>query len=264
MLRRYAWLAGFLIAPAAAVDLKPETAEAFARYVARAEARIETDVDRGDGFLFAAAPELRATLRRGYVLTNPRTPRGGLRVKDGLIHHWAGAAFLPGSTVPRVLALVQDYERHKQYYRPDVVDAHILSHHGDDFKVSMRLLKKKSLVTVVLDTDHEIRYHRLSDTRWWSRSRTTRIVEVENAGSRSERRLPPDTGHGYLWRLNTYWTFQERDGGTYVECEAISLTRDIPRALRLLIAPIVRDLPVESLTNTLSRTKAAAAAGERK
>jgi hypothetical protein len=137
-----------------------------------------------------------------------------------------------------------------------VVDSRLLSHQGNDFRVRLRLLKRKVL-TVVLDTEHDIRYHRRDENRWWSRSRSTRIAEVENPGKPDERILRPGTGGGYLWSLNTYWTFQERDGGVYVECEAISLTRDVPRGLAWLIDPIIRSLPRESLVNTLRSTRAA-------
>jgi hypothetical protein len=57
--------------------------------------------------------------------------------------------------------------------------------------------------------------------------------------------------------LNSDWRFEERDGGTWVECEAISLTRDIPTGLGWIVQPIIRDLPKESLLNTLRSTRAA-------
>jgi hypothetical protein len=88
-------------------------------------------------------------------------------------------------------------------------------------------------------------------------SKSIRIDEVENPGKPNEHALPPGTGQGFLWKLDTYWRFEERDGGTWVECEAISLTRDIPTGLNWLIHPIIRDLPKESLQNTLSQTRAA-------
>jgi hypothetical protein len=112
-------------------------------------------------------------------------------------------------------------------------------------------------MTVVLDTDHEVHYRSLDRVRWVCRSCTTRISEVEHAGSPKERVLPPDTGHGFLWRLHSYWRFQERDGGVYVECRAISLTRDVPLGLGWIIEPIVQKLPKESLINTLVATRQA-------
>jgi hypothetical protein len=63
--------------------------------------------------------------------------------------------------------------------------------------------------------------------------------------------------HGFLWRLYSYWRFEERDNGVYVECQAISLTRNIPTGLGWLIEPIIRNLPRESLANTLTATKGA-------
>ena len=71
--------------------------------------------------------------------------------------------------------------------------------------------------------------------------------------------LPPATGYGFLWRLYSYWRFQERDGGTWMECEAISLTRDIPTGLGWIVEPVIRNLPKESLENTLRETAAALA-----
>ena len=69
--------------------------------------------------------------------------------------------------------------------------------------------------------------------------------------------LPAGDDHGFLWRLDSYWRFAERDGGVYMECEAVSLTRDIPAGLGWLIAPIIRQLPQESLVNTLRKTREA-------
>jgi len=66
---------------------------------------------------------------------------------------------------------------------------------------------------------------------------------------------PPDSGYGFLWRLYSYWRFQERDGGMYIECRAISLTRDIPATLGWIIEPMVRTLPRESLIATLKATR---------
>jgi hypothetical protein len=74
-----------------------------------------------------------------------------------------------------------------------------------------------------------------------------------------EREKPAGRDSGYLWRLNTYWRFLERDGGTYVQCESISLTRGIPLGLAWLIGPFVNSIPRESLEFTLDTTRRALA-----
>jgi hypothetical protein len=150
--------------------------------------------------------------------------------------------------------MVQDYGRDKVSFKPEVLNSKILSHNGDDFKVYMRLLKKKVL-TVVLNTEHDVHYTRIGDTRCYSRSRTTRVDEVESPGGRDERERPPGNDHGFLWRLNSYWRFEQRGGGTYVECEAISLSRSVPLGLGWLVNPIIRTLPRDSLANTMRCTR---------
>ena len=134
---------------------------------------------------------------------------------------------MPGATVARTLACIQDYDNHKKLYRPEVIDSKLIARHGDDFQIYLRVLKKK-IITVVLDTDHDVHYFHAGGARWGCRSYTTRTAEVDDAGKPNEKIQPPDAGYGFLWRLNTYWRFEERDGGVFAECRAISLTRDIP------------------------------------
>jgi hypothetical protein len=255
-----AWIAAALAHCAAAAELKRDTAAAFDRYVRQAETRIQSDAANGEGYLFATTPERRAGLRNGAVLIEPRIPRGELSIPSGLVHDWMGAVFIRGASMGEVLALLQNYDRHRQFYRPEVIDSRVLARDGNDFRVHLRLLKKKVL-TVVLDTEHNVHYERVNDKRWWSWSRSSRIQEIQNPGTASEKALGPENGHGFLWRLNSYWTMHEADGGTYVECEAISLTRDVPAAVRWLVEPIIRSLPRDSLSNTLGSTRTAVLGG---
>ncbi len=176
----------------------------------------------------------------------------------GLIHDWVGSVFIPGATVEQTLLLVEDYNRHKEIFKPEVLDSRVLSHEDNHFHIFLRLLKKK-VITVQLNTEHDVQYTQLAPKRWRSISRSTRIAEVDNPGKPGEREKPPGTGQGFLWRLNSYWRFEERDGGTWVECQAISLSRDVPTGLGWIIEPIIRNLPKESLENTLRSTRTALA-----
>jgi hypothetical protein len=250
---RLVFLGAALASCAGGEELRPETEKAFERYVRVAEARIEARVRREGGFLFATMPERRASLRANRIITEPVGQRER-PVPGGLIHDWAGGVFIRGVSLETVLQFVQAYDRHKEFYRREVIDSRLLEREENEFRIALRLVKRK-VRTVVFDTEHVVRYERLNDSGWWSRSRSTRIAQVQNAGTAGERILPPDTGDGYLWRLNSYWTFHERDGGVYLECEAISLSRDVPRTLALVIGPIVRDLPKDSLVNALSATR---------
>jgi hypothetical protein len=92
-----------------------------------------------------------------------------------------------------------------------------------------------------------------------SRVYSTRIAQVEDPDTSEERELPVGNDGGYLWRLYTYWRFLERDGGTYIQCESISLTRDIPLGLGFIVGPFVTSIPRESLEFTLTTTRKALA-----
>lgn len=251
------WLFAGLVAgqsPAATAELQPATVQAFDSYIRAAEAAMNPP----QGLMWVDRDPARAgQLRAGQVLSQPWGQRAETSISGGLVHDWVGAAFIPGATLDRTLALVQDYDRHQKIY-PEVIDSKLLSRNDGDFEVYLRLLKKKVL-TVVLNTRHDVRYTRFDARRAASRSYSTRIAEVENAGKPGERELPPGRDHGFLWRLYSYWRFVERDGGVYIECRAISLTRSVPTGLGWLIEPIIRNLPRESLAGTLRATRDAMA-----
>jgi hypothetical protein len=239
------------------VQLKPRTLEAFGGYIHHAETEME-ETQRGSGpFLWCDLNTQRVhQVLGGQIVAQFWSGRGPVKVPNGLIHDWIAAAFIPGSTIQEIFAVIQDYDNHKNIYKPEVIDSELISRHDDDFQIYLRLLKKK-IITVVLDTDHEVHYRPVDQTRWVCRSYTTRIAEVENAGSHDERVLQPDTGYGFLWRLYSYWRFEQRDAGVVVECRAISLTRDVPFGLGWAIEPIIQKLPKESLINTLEATRQA-------
>ncbi len=243
------------------VQLKPQTVEAFDAYIREAETGMEQALQGSGPILWSELNSERAKLvRGGQVVAQFWTGQGPVKVPHGLIHDWIGAVFIPATNLKKTLARIQDYNNHKDIYKPEVIASRLISHRGNDFRISLRLLKKK-ILTVVLDTDHEVHYRPLDPTRWVCRSYTTRIAEVEQAGTPEEKVLPPDTGNGFLWRLYSYWRFQERKGGVYVECRAISLTRDVPLGLGWIIEPIIQKLPKESLINTLEATRRALHSG---
>ncbi|HEV2444620.1 MAG TPA: hypothetical protein VGS58_01805 [Candidatus Sulfopaludibacter sp.] len=241
-------------APAAG-SASPEALRDYTAYLRVMESRMDAAVQERDGFLWANTPERRAQVRAAGVLCEPRNARGDVRVTKGLIHDWVGSSFIPGAAMEQVLAPIQDYDHHKNSYRPVVIDSRTLEHQGNDYKVRLRLVKRK-IIRVVVDVDSEVHYRPLANGDWQSRAHGTRIVEIADAGGPNERALPPSDDHGFLWRLDTYWLFRQRDGGVYVECEAVSLSRAIPAALAWLIEPIVRSLPKDELVQTLTSTRA--------
>ena len=238
-------------------QLKPQTLGAFDAYIHHAETGFDQSLQESVPFLWSQQqPERAQKVGRGQIVAEFWSGRGPVKVPNGLIHDWIAAAFIPDSTIQGIFLVIQDYDNHHNIYKPEVIDSKLIRHEDNDFLIYLRLLKKK-IITVILDTDHEVHYRPVDRTRWACRSYTTRIAEVTNPGTRDERIMAPDTGYGFLWRLYSYWRFEERDGGVVVECRAISLTRDVPLGLGWAIEPIIQKLPKESLIHTLEATRQA-------
>jgi len=243
---------------ASAEQLKPEAVAAFNHYVELSERQMPNAP-----FLYIDGlrpPERDADLARlkaDDVITDRLQARDHgqpIAIPGGLIHHWIGTIFIPGVTLAQVLTFLQDYDNQYKFYAPDVQRSKLIERDGDHFRVFLRLRKTK-VVTVILDSEYDVKYARIDAGRAISDSHSTRIAEVENAGKPNESEKPVGNDSGFMWRLNSYWRFQQRDGGVYVQLEAVSLTRDIPNGLNWLISPFISSIPKESLSFTLTRTR---------
>jgi hypothetical protein len=247
-------------AQASAAELKPATVAAFNRYVAAAEKQRSSGVpflwtDGQDAAQRRAREELRL---KGFAIERIEIREGNqaLAVPDGLVHHWLGVVFVPRATLAQGLALLQDYDRHGEIYKPAVARSRLISRDGDIFKFYLRFFMKK-VITVVVNSDHEARFTRHDATRAESRIYSTRIAEVDDPDTSQEREKPVGNDGGYLWRLNSYWRFLERDGGLYLQCESVSLTRGIPLGFGWIVRPFVTSIPRETLTFTLETSRKA-------
>jgi hypothetical protein len=243
----------------------PETTKAFNTYIEAVEARNNEELLARRNFLWLdKLPErecestYRLLKRQQTIIRHSQScpSRDCPNIPGGLIHDWTGITFVPGVTLQQALSALQDYDRDADYYRPTVLRAKVLLREGNSFYVFLRL-KETHVLTVVLDTEYEIQYLVLDSTHAASVSHSTRITEIENAGTPQEHVTSPKDDHGFLWRLDSYWRLYQADGGVYIRCNAISLTRDIPTGLGWLVAPFIENVPRESLAFTLTATRQA-------
>jgi hypothetical protein len=246
--------------PTAAAQLQKRTVEAFDRYVQETETRMEAELKAGHPFFWVdALPEaqraaLYARLRHGEVLVQELA--AGKDLPGGMVHDWIALAYVPGATLPQALAQLQDYNEDYKVYAPEVIQSKLLQRDDGHYSVLLRL-KKKSFVTVVLDLTNDVHYFSLDPSRAYSQSHSVRIVEIQDPDTPQEHEGQVGDDHGYLWRLYTYWRFWEKDGGVYLQCQAIALTRGIPFGLGWLIKPFVTKIPKESLVFTLTKARSA-------
>jgi hypothetical protein len=238
-----------------AAELKPESLKSWEEHVQRADARMEVRLRDGHAFLWAGeAPDRLQRVRTGEILVSPVIEDGVRSVPNALIHDWLGAAFIPNATLESVLNVVHDYDRYKDYYKPVVVDSKLLARSPDEQRFSMLWVRRVLFVTAALDSHYRAREFQLGPTRCYGIAETTQVQQITAYGSASERRLPPDQGDGFIWRIHSIARYQERDGGVYVELEAMVLSRDVPASLRWLLKPIITRLSRNSLVTSLRQT----------
>lgn len=244
--------------------LKPKTASDFAKYVAAVEARRAKDISDKEPFLdIERQPPDKlarslAALKRGEVIVTRGVARDDssneVSIEGGLINHWRGTVFVPNVKLDTLLKVLQEpqTDKHKQ---EDVLSSRVVSRDGDSQKVFLRLRRTK-FVTVVYDTEYDVQYKRVDANRAWSDSISTKVVEIENAGTPRERALPEGNDSGFMWRLNSYWRYKQLDDGVLVEIESLTLSRSLPAIIGPLIRPIVNSTARESMTRTLASVRA--------
>lgn len=246
-----------LSAQCAAARLQPESSKAFDTYAAAIESRLEQQHRSADGFVQLAEPRdgAVARLRSGEFIVEqlgnslPETP-------GAMMHHWRGTAFVPGAMAADFLRLMQDYDQLFANYKPQLVSSRLVERKGNLFRVAMRLRQHK-VITVVMDSEYDVNYGALDSAHGYSISRSTRISEIADAGTKDEHALAPGDDNGFLWRINTYWTYAEIKGGLLIQCESVSITRDIPRGFGWIVGPFVQSVPRDSLEFTLRSTRTA-------
>jgi hypothetical protein len=221
---------------------------AFNSYIGAVESRLAQQHRSRNVFLapVASAPQNEIRLHRGGLIVEQLTPASGVVFPGALLHHWRGTAFAPGAKAADFERLLKDSNAYPRVFSPEVLQARVLAQDGDRLQTWMRV-RQHHVITVVMDTTYDVAFGQLDAQQGYSVSRSTRISEMDSR----EHALSPSQEHGFLWRQNTYWSYEERDGGLYIQVESVSLTRSIPAGLGWAVGPFVESIPRESLKFTL-------------
>jgi hypothetical protein len=239
-----------------AADPPPAAVSAFNAYIGRLEARLAQQHRSPNTFIapVASGAEGEGRLRRGELIIENVPPSGASDLPGAILFHRRGTAFASGAKAADFERLVKDFNAYPQRYAPQVLQSKILAGQGDRFQATMRV-RQVHIITVVMDMAYDIAFGHLDAQHGYTIAHSTNISEIDAPGTRNERALGPDEAHGFLWRLNTYWSYEERDGGLYMQIETVSLTRSIPRGLAWAVEPFVESVPRESLEFTLRATR---------
>ena len=239
-----AWAVIVLPASAAGQDLRPQTAAGWSAYVAAAEARIARE--RGQPI-----PK-RPGVERGEIpiehVEQPK-PEVNVAVPDAAVHHWRGTVLVPGARLDDVVSRLE--REPPDTRQEDVVKSSILAQRPGWLRVAIRV-RRSLIMSAVFDTEHEVRFERHGQSRAASWSVATKIVEIADAGTPTERAKAPDEDRDLLWRWNAYWRYEQVEQGVLVECESITLSRTVPFVLRPVASLLVPRVARESLDRTLA------------
>lgn len=236
---------------AGAAELTADTKAAWARYVRAVEDRTRAEIESSGPFLWQVGL---GGLRRGEIaVLETRLDALEPDVPGGLIHHWRGAIFVPGVTLDQVLTELQsaDGRRHLQ---DDVLEWRMLSGPPESARIFLKLVRRE-IVTATYNTVHDVRYRRHAPLRASSRSEAIRIAELAEANTPAEREKPVGDDRGFLWRLNSYWRYEQVPGGVIIQVESITLSRQVPLLVRPIVGPIVDRIARESMIRTLTAVR---------
>lgn len=229
---------------------------AYDAYLGSVTNRLEQQHQSQDSFLALGrfSPQDMVHLRAGDILVEKMTPSTSPVSTDSMLHHWRATTFVPGATVANLEQLLQSYATYPTTYAPQVTRSQVIRQSAPgQYEVKLRVLQKHGL-SVVLDSTYLVHFDHKDQQHGDNASHSVRIQEIEDAGSPSEHALSPTENHGFLWRQDTFWSYQEQDGGLYMQVESVSLSRSIPTGLAWIVRPFVESIPKESLTFTLQAT----------
>jgi len=231
-----------------------ESLAAWKAHVAQARTALNQCAQANDSLLLIARKDaVEQRVREGRIVVTHTAGGGILHVPNGLIHDWTGAVFIPGAHAADVTAGLQNYDAYAATYRPAVSESHLIASRGNEFRYRLKFQSDSFGIKAGLRGDFESSYWTPDAQHNYSTTEAIRLVELANPGTPSERELAPEEAHGYIQRMFTIVRYTEADGGVFVEVEAMSLSRDIPGAVRWAVAPLVERFSRQVLTTTLEK-----------
>jgi hypothetical protein len=239
-----------------AANLRTETVKDWENYIQAVNVQVRERAKLGKAFLWVdESPDRVAKVRGGEIVVSPIGAKSPKEVPSGLIHDWIGAISIADASMDQIMPVVRDYGRYKDFCKPAVIDSKPTVLGDSEDRFSMLLANKVLFRKSALDADYRSSQVRVNDRRRYSIAQTIRVQEIAEYGATGQHVLPEGEGTGLIWRLFGVTRFEERDGGVYVEVEAIALSRDVPASLRWLVEPIARRVAKDSLVTALQQTR---------
>ncbi len=226
-------------------------------YCGHIQDELQRAVQTPDHFLWIdQSPERESAVQAGSILVAPLHNRGTIAVQSGIIHHWVGAVFLRGTTAAQLLQSVQDYGNYSNIYSPAVTKSRVLTRSGDEFTYALTIVSKAWNIRTGLRGEFRSRFVSVGNGIGYSTTQSTKLRELEDPDGPHEQDIAPEQDHGYVQRIFTVVRFREEKAGIFAEVESLTLSRDIPSAVRWIAGPIIERISREAMAATLEKLSA--------
>lgn len=166
-----------------AAELNQQALVAWENYIASIKVHLQERLTGKSTFLWVDEdPRRKQHINSGEIVVSPMGDSHPLSVPHGLIHHWIGAVFIPGATIEDLAAVVGDYGRYSEIYRPTLVKAELLRSVGDEQEFSILWVQRVLLVTAAFYTELDSNRVVLNRRQGYMTFSTTRVQQIENYG----------------------------------------------------------------------------------
>lgn len=262
----FRYFAGFLLvafpAISSAAALRPETLRAWDEYVQKVESRTLADPGANGPFLqIDQDPQQAGRVRGGEIIADSRNGPNGQAIPHGLIHDWMATVFIPGVTIAQVSAILRDYQRYPEFYKPSMLDAALIRRtgaagsSGEEERFRVRTAEKFLFLSAIVESEYLVHHYQRDERRWYSISQSTRIQELRTPDQPGENSPAGDEGARFVWRIFCLSKYEQKDGGVYVEQENIVLSRGIPISLRWMVESAIRQVSRDMAVAALRETR---------
>lgn len=195
--------------------------------------------------------------------------------QNGTIINWVGAVRIRRTTLAELRAVLEDYRRYADVYRPMIFECQATQTAAATYDATIGLNNKFRFASL-FPQHYSFRVKaRISYSHGGQSSASVsdllvhlRSHEIRESDSGVPGRmdfLEPYHDHGIMWALNSWWRARQQGPDLYLEFESITLARSAQQfACRLGIIPVPRSvvssamdsIPEESLETVLAGTRA--------
>lgn len=224
-------------------------------YVAAVRAQTDAECRLPAALLWVrkSEPRIRNVLS-GAIVVDATEGAGHKATRDGTIHDWTGALYLPGITPGRVFSTLNATDGVPRLSGPAMIETEVVSRAPNAVRIAATSDEWTALSGYILRASYESVYVWPAPDRWWCLSRTTGVQQSAfwRLGQTKKQLAGID---GYIRSLSCATLVAGAMNGSIIEVRALLLARSAPNLMAWLVNVIVRRLCRTVIVTTLRQTR---------